>query len=152
MRNRFTARLVPAALATLATAVFAAGCGSSNSTGPTGSSLAGTWNLTKVNGSSLPAVVQAFPPDTVSITQGTVILTSTTWNFHATIQLSLAGLHSDTTQADSGTYTVSGSTLSMKSAGDTNVTTATVNGTTVTVSNVSLGAGSPTLSLVFQKQ
>lgn len=150
MRNRFTTRIVPAVVATLAIAVFAAGCSSSNSTGPNGS-LVGTWNLTTVNGSSLPAIIQALSPDTVSITQGSVVLTSSTWNFSATIQLSIAGLHTDTTQADSGTYTVNGSTLSMTATGDTSVTTATVNGNTVTVSSVGLGSGTP-LTLVFQKQ
>lgn len=149
MRTRFSARLVPAALATITAVVLATACGSSTSTGP--ASLAGTWNLTTVNGSSLPAVIQTFPPDTAWLTNGTVVLTDSTWDFSATVGFSLAGVHTDTTEADSGSYTMSGNTLSMRSVGDTSVTTATVNGSTITVAAVGFASGTP-LTMVFTKQ
>ena len=152
MRNRFSARLVPAALAIITAAVLATACGSSTSTGPTGSSLAGTWNLSTVNGNNLPAIFLIATPDTGWITQGSVVLTSSTWNFTATADVSAGGIHTTQSQADSGTYTVSGNTLSMTSAGDTSVTTATVNGSTITVSGVDFGTGTGAITLVFQKQ
>ncbi|HKI94854.1 MAG TPA: lipocalin family protein [Gemmatimonadales bacterium] len=151
MRNRLSTRLIPTALATLAVAVFAAGCGSSNSTGPNGS-LAGTWTLTTVNGNTLPALFMAAAPDTAWITQGTVVLTSTTWNFNATAEFSAAGVHTTVPQVDSGTYTVSGSALSLVATGDSSVTSGTVNGNTITVNGVGLGSGTGALTLVFQKQ
>lgn len=154
--QRASTRLLSWAAVTLAASAVAFGCGSST-TGPNGtpttSSIAGTYNLSTVNGNTLPALLYASAGDSAFMTQGSVVLTSGTYAFSGSERLVVQGVSTTEAQDDSGTYTLSGSTLSLKATGDTSTTTATVSGSTLTVSSVDLGSnGQGSYTLVFTKQ
>ncbi len=116
-------RFVPV-LAGLATALLLAGCGSSDSTGPT-TDLAGSYTLQAltISGQSVPVPTFA---------TGTLVLTATTYNVN--VAVTIPG--QETTYADQGTYTVSGSTWTQTSTvtqGQVTTGTYSQSGNTLTV-------------------
>jgi hypothetical protein len=121
------------------------GCGSDSSTAPTQLSLAGTWNLTTVNGSPLPYVVQVADPK-VEIT-GDKLVISATGTFYQETALRFTDGASVTPGigTDDGEYTLNGSTASFKWWSDDGVGSATVSATTITIAAYGQ-------SWVYQKQ
>jgi hypothetical protein len=123
--------------------VLLAGCNSDDTTGPTQSSIAGTWNLTTVNGSGLPFTIQSTPKIEV---MGDQLVVSASGSFTETRQLRVTNGATVTTQtsSDAGTYSLNG----------TNATFVFNSGITGagTVSNGTLTVALPGFSFVFQKQ
>ncbi len=122
----------------------------SSATSP--SSLAGTYALTSIDGGAMPYEYPPAQGDTTWIRQGSVVLTTSTWSFQVSIDISLAGQHTSATEADSGTYVVSGNTLTMTSSSGGTPTPATASGNTITVTADGLASGGGALTLVFTKQ
>ena len=98
-------------------AVLAAGCSSNDSTSPN-TAGAGTYTLTTVNGQALPFSLTSTTLNQVVIQSATITLTpgNPSSTYTATISGSING--SPTTQliSDTGTYTVTGATLSFSSS------------------------------------
>src|SRR6185436_17936516 len=61
----------------LASLLFAIACGSDSTTGPTAVSLAGTWNLQSINGSSLPFVIAQTGANKAELVSDVVTVVST---------------------------------------------------------------------------
>jgi Lipocalin-like domain len=135
-------RRMLAIVCTAATVLFA-GCDSDDSTGPTQSSVAGTWNLTTVNGSPLPFTIQVTPKIEVLSDQ---LVVSANGTFTESTQTRTTNGTAVTlaTVPDGGTYSLSG----------TAVTFIFNDGTTGagTVSATSLIVAFPGVSLSYQKQ
>lgn len=100
-----------------ALAVLAVSCSSNDSTSPN-TAGAGTYTLTTVNGQALPFSLTSTTLNQVVIQSATITLTpgNPSSSYTATISGSING--SPTTQliSDTGTYTVSGATLSFSSS------------------------------------
>jgi len=130
------------AIVCTATAVFLAGCGSDDSTGPT-QSVAGTWNLTTVNGSPLPFTIQATPKIEVLSDQ---LVVSANGTFTESTQTRTTNGTSVSLQTlpDGGTYTLNG-TAATFIFNDGTTGAGTVTGTGLIVAF-------PGVSLSYQKQ
>ena len=139
---RLAAALVPAAL-------IAACGGGDKATGP-GDGVVGTYALQSVNGQSLPMQLGTTDDGrAVAITTGSVDLRSDKSYVTAlTFRFTGRGQSSSQSQQDTGTYTASGSSVTLRST-DGTTTTATVAGGRLT-SSVPLDGGG-TLTFVFQK-
>ena len=113
-------------------AVTLAGCGSDTSLGPTHASISGTWNLTTIDGLSLPYVAQAANPKIEVLSDQ--LLVDADGTFTESAQLRFTTGSTVTTQAydASGTYTVSGTKASFGWS-DGSIGSATISGTTITV-------------------
>jgi hypothetical protein len=122
-------RIAAAALVSLAVV----GCGET-STGPTNATMAGVWNLETINGSPLPVVVSGAAPTRVEVVSGVLTFTiEGTFTQVTKSRVTVSGVTTDSTDTDSGTYTVSGPTLTVKFAPDNATGTATVYGDAITV-------------------
>ena len=131
------------AIVSTAAAVLLAGCGSDNSTNPTQAQVAGTWNLTTVNGSPLPFTIQATPKIEVVSDQ---LVVSTNGTFTETTQTRTTNGTTVTNQTvpDGGTYSLNG-TAATFIFNDGSTGAGTVSGTTLIVAF-------PGVSLDYQKQ
>lgn len=114
--------------------VLLAGCGSDSSTAPTLSSLAGTWNLSTVNGSPLPFVVQASSPKIELLSDQIVVSANGTFTESTVARFTDGTTVSTTTIPDAGTYTLNG-TAAVFTFSDGSSGTATVSGNTFTVAS-----------------
>ena len=112
-------------------ALVLAACGSDASTEP--ASVVGTWSLQTVNGSPLPFVAAQSGSDKAEI-MGDTIKISAAGSFieSTTIRTTLSGVATIQTLADTGTYKVSGSTLTLSSTADGSSGTGTWSGNTIT--------------------
>jgi hypothetical protein len=132
----------------LATYAFAAlliaGCGSDGSTAPTPTSIAGTWNLTSVNGAALPFVVQAANPKLEILSEQLVLNTNGTFTQTAQVRITEGTAVTNQAIADAGTWTLSGTAATFV-WNDGSTGTATVSGNKFTV-------GEDGFSFVFTKQ
>lgn len=125
-------------IALLALSAVAA-CGSDNSTNPI--SFAGTWNLTTVNGSPLPVTVQASNPK-IEVLSDQITATAAgtfteTFNNRFT---STTGEVTTQPGTDSGTWTVSGTTVTLHFSSDGTTFTATISGNTFTAAQAGFSA------------
>jgi len=131
------------AIVCTAAAVFLAGCGSDDSTSPTQASVAGTWNLTTVNGASLPFTIQATPKIEVLSDQ---LVVSANGTFTESTQTRTTNGTSVTLQTvpDGGTYSLNGTAATfIFNDGTTGAGTVTATGLIVAF---------PGVSLSYQKQ
>ena len=112
--------------------VLLAGCGSDSSTGPTQASLAGTWNLSTINGSPLPFVIQASSPKIELLSDQIVVSANATFSQSTVARVTDGSTVSTTTIADNGTYTLNG-TAAVFTFSDGSTGTGTVSGNTFTV-------------------
>ena len=128
-------------------------CGGDKATGP--QSVAGSYTLQTVNGISTPAAVGQSDTQRLDVTAGTIILTADN-KWSGTIGLRLIDLASGQVQDedsaipfDGGTYTLSGSSVTLNDPTEDLVFTGTVASGTMTLS-VDLGFGSLT-TLVYTR-
>lgn len=135
-----------AALVLLALASSAVACNSDNATNPTAESLAGTWNLSTLNGNPLPFLLQASNPKVEFLNDQFVVSSNgtftDTYNFRFT---DAAGVVTTDGGSDAGTWTLNGTAVVFRYDVDASTSTATVNGNTFTIA-----AGG--FSQVFTKQ
>jgi hypothetical protein len=132
-------------LIALALALTVVACGSDDSTAPSNSSIAGTWSLQTINGSPLPFTL-APAPTKIEILSATAIINSNgTWTSSSQTRTTLGTqAPTTTTETDNGTYTISGSTIALRSS-DGTVESGTISGNTFT--QVESG-----FTFVFKKQ
>jgi hypothetical protein len=131
------------AIVCTAAAVFLAGCGSDDSTNPTQAAVAGTWNLTTVNGASLPFIIQATPKIEVLSDQ---LVVSANGTFTESTQTRTTNGTAVTleTVPDGGTYSLNGTAATfIFNDGTTGAGTLTTTGLIVAF---------PGVSLSYQKQ
>jgi hypothetical protein len=126
--RRLYALLVPALLAS------AVACGSDSSTGPSAESVSGTYNLSTVNTSPLPFILQASNPKVELLSDQIVVSTAGTFTDNFNFRFTdLAGQVTTEAGADPGTWTLNGSTISFRYTSDGGVSTGTVNGNNITI-------------------
>ena len=132
----------------IATYAFAAltlaACGSDSSTAPTSASMAGTWNLSTVNGASLPFVVQSTNPKIEILSEQLQVNANGTFTQTAQVRYTQGTTVSTQAIADAGTYTLSGTAATFV-WNDGSSGTGTVSGAKFTV-------GEDGSSFVFTKQ
>ena len=128
-------------------------CGGDRATGP--QSVAGSYTLQTVNGTSTPAAVDQSSTQRLDVTAGTIVLTADN-KWSGSIGLRIIDLTSGQVQDENsavpfagGTYTLSGSSLTLNDPTEGLVFTGTVANGTMTVS-VDLGFSSP-LTLVYTR-
>ena len=120
-------RLIPLILA------IAVACGSDSPTQPTNASIAGTWNLTSVNGTGLPFVINQSGTDKVELVSDVVTATATgTYTEMFSFRETLNGVVTTTTEPDNGTYTINGTAITLHSSTNGSITGA-LNGNTFTL-------------------
>lgn len=127
----------------LAALAFTAACGDSSTSV---SSISGTYNLQTVNGSSLPYVFQAANPKIEIISEQLVLSSNSTFSLTDQERTTPTG-GSPTTQAftETGTWTLSGSTITVVFASDASRSSGTVSGNTISIAETGF-------NLVFLKQ
>ena len=126
-----------------AATVLLSACGSDSTTAPTPTSIAGTWNLSTVNGAALPFVLQASPKIEILSDQIVILANGT---FTQSTQARLTNGTTITTQTipDGGTYSLNGTAATFTFT-DGGSETATVSGNSMTIAETGL-------SLVYNKQ
>jgi len=131
------------AIVCTAATVLLAGCDSNDTTGPSQNPVAGTWNLTTVNGTPLPFTIQATPKIEVTSDQ-LVVLANGTFTESTQTRTTNGTTVTMQTIPDGGTYSLNG----------TNATFIFNDGTTGagTVSGNTLTVAIPGISLLYQKQ
>jgi hypothetical protein len=147
--NISSARFARAAVAAAAVALLAA-CGS-DSTGPSNANVVGTYNLTTVNGATLPYTV----PNTTGteiVEQATATLSpDSTYSVHANGTVNGS---SSSIAADVGHYTVSGSQVTFTStiiSSAQYTASATSSTLTATIPGAFVGSSDISFTLVFTK-
>lgn len=117
---------------TVVLAFVLAACGSDSSTGPSG--VVGTWSLQTVNGSALPFVVGQSGENKSELLADTIKLASAGGFIESSsFRTTLNGVVTLQTVADTGTYTLSGSTLTLSSTTSAGASgSGTVSGNTIT--------------------
>jgi Lipocalin-like domain len=120
------------AIALLAMSSAVAGCGG-DSTAPTPASLAGTWNLSTINGSALPFTLQAANPKIEYLNEQIIASANGTFTQTANARFTNAGVVSTQPITDSGTWVLSGTAISFQFASDGSTGTGTLSGNTFTV-------------------
>lgn len=132
-------------LLSLALALTIVGCGGDDSTTePTNSSIAGTWALQTINGAPLPFTLATVPAKIELVSATAVINANGTWTSSSQTRTTINGQATTTTENDNGTYTISGSTIALRSS-DGTVESGTISGSTFT--QVESG-----FTFVFKKQ
>jgi hypothetical protein len=125
-------------LLALALLIASASCSSDKSTNPTTASLAGTWNLSTVNGNPLPFIVQTQDPK-IEILNDQFIISADgtfteTWNARFT---EASGAVTPVPFTDSGTWSQNGTAVTFHFTSDGANGTGTLNGTSFTLGDVS---------------
>jgi len=108
-------RSIPRTMFVAALAVLAASCSSDHSTSP--GAVAGTYTLTTVNGQGLPFHLASATLGQVVIQSATITLTpgSPSSAYQATVSGTVNGSPTTTLISDTGTYTLSGASLTFSS-------------------------------------
>jgi hypothetical protein len=118
---------------------------SNDSTGPTQTSVAGTWNLQSVNGTALPFVLAQTGTNKVEITADVLTVTSSgSFTEITTVRTTQNGSATTQTSPDAGSYVLNGNNVTFQFQSDGSVGSGTVAGSTLTVSNTGL-------SLIYKK-
>jgi hypothetical protein len=116
------------------TLVALAACGDSP-TEPTAASLAGTWTLQTVNGAAVPATVAGSGANRTDVSKGSVVLTAAgSYTQSVDLVTYTSGQPTTNTLGDAGTFSVSGSTITFTSSAGGSPQTATVNGSSMSLS------------------
>jgi len=120
--------------------VFAAlACGSDNddSTAPTQASVAGTWTLQTVNGSSLPFTLASAPAKIELLSYVVNVSANGTWTSSQQTRTTIGTQAPVTaTTTDGGTYTLSGNSVAITSSTSGSVAQAgTISGNTLTLTS-----------------
>jgi heat shock protein HslJ len=110
-----------------------AGCGSDSSTAPTQASVAGTWNLSTINGSPLPFTLQAANPKIEYLNEQLIVSASGTFTQTANARFTINGAVTTQAIADAGTYVLNGTAVTFRFNSDGSSGTGTVSGNTLTV-------------------
>lgn len=133
----------------LALPVLAACGGSdSSSTGPTLASIAGTWNLTTVNGTALPFTVSnTGGVKTEILSEAAVVSANGTFTQTEQIRTTFNGQATTTPLQTAGTFSLSGNLVTLTIAGSGSVTGTLTSNTSFTLQDPSTG-----FILVFVKQ
>jgi hypothetical protein len=127
-----TAVLLP--LVTLAFALVACG----DSTGPSDSSIAGTYSLSTVNGMPVPVTIFQIGDDKLEIATGTLTLgASNTFNLQIGLRYTEEGVVTTETDGTTGTYTRNGGSLVFTAIGG-ETSSGSVSGNSVTMSEEGL--------------
>lgn len=127
-------------LLVLASALLLSACGGDSSTTPTGASIAGTWNLTSVNGASLPFVVQAANPKVEVLSDVLTISAAGTFTQATSIRLTQGTSVTTQNATDAGTYTLNGTAASFRFTSDGSTGTATISGNTLIVADAGMSS------------
>lgn len=136
--TRFKALLLSVAcLASLA-------CGGDSAT-TVSASLAGTWNMTSANGSSLPYVLQAANPKIEILNEQIIFSSAGTFTITGNARVTNAGTVSNTPITDAGTWTLTGNTVTAHFNSDNSNSSGVLSGNTLTVVETGFSA-------VFTKQ
>src|SRR5262245_11718849 len=114
---------------------FAVACGGDSSTAPPAEQLAGTWTLQTVNGAPLPFVIAQSGTNTLEVLSDVFVIASTgTFTQTTTFRSTVNGVVTTDSIPDTGSYTQSGTTLSLHFNGDGSSGTASWSGNTLTAS------------------
>jgi hypothetical protein len=121
-------------------------CGGDSPTEPTQASIAGTWELSTVNGSPLPYTVASFGADKVEIISEAVTFTANgTFSALSNTRTTESGQVTTESDTDTGTYTLNGTAITLTFASDATTATGTISGNTIT-------AAESGFSFVFKKK
>jgi hypothetical protein len=124
-----------AAALVLALASSAIACGSDSVTNPTPESLAGTWNLSTLNGVALPFVLQQSNPKVELLSDQIVVSSDGTFTDTFSLRFTdAAGVVTNDGGFDTGTWTLNGAALVLRYDSDASVSTASVAGNSFTIS------------------
>ena len=116
----------------LCTILFGIACG--DATGPTPQSVAGTWNLQSVNGSSLPYSVPQGGLANEQIIAGILdVAANRTFTYTTTFRSNFSGQTTSFAATDSGSYAILGNAVRFVFASDSSTGTGVFNGNTVTL-------------------
>jgi hypothetical protein len=119
---------------------------SDSGTGPSESSVAGTWNLRSINGTSLPFVIVQTGPDKLELTADVLTVTSSgTFTQMTTFRLTENGQTTSQSVPDAGSYVLNGTNVTFQFQSDGSVGSGTLSGETLTVSTTGF-------SYVYRKQ
>jgi hypothetical protein len=141
-----------ARIAIAAAAVVLLGACGSDSTGPSNANVAGTYELSTVDGSSLPFTVPNTGDNTEIVQSATITLTSD--STYTAVASGTENGESTSIIADEGSYRVSGSQVTFTSSVIVGGNyTGTVSGSTLTVSIIGafVGSTNDSFSLAFTK-
>ncbi|MDB4915413.1 MAG: Lipocalin-like domain protein [Gemmatimonadetes bacterium] len=117
----------------LALLIIACG-GAEVATEPVVTSVAGTWNLTSVNGKSLPFTFQAADPREELLAKKYVITAAGTYSYSYSVRATDDdGQVTLSNGSDSGTESLSNTIVTFRSGSDGSTLTAVVSGTTMTI-------------------
>lgn len=111
---------------------FVVACGG-DSTLPTQASVAGTWNLSTINGSALPFTVQATNPKIEYLNDQLIVSANGTFTQTANFRVTNNGVVANQPLVDSGSYTLSGTAATFRFNSDGSTGTGTISGNTLTV-------------------
>lgn len=145
-----SARFARAARAAIAIALLAA-CGSDGSTGPRNANVAGAYDLTTVNGASLPYTV---PNTTGKVVVEHATITLNTDSTYTVLATGTSNGSESTIAADAGHYVVTGSQVTFTSTIITSAqytASATSTALTATIPGAFIGSSDISFSLVFTK-
>lgn len=124
--------------------LLAVACGGDSATGAS-SGIAGTYTLRTADGAPLPHVLSQSATSKQEVLSDAYVLTSGgTWSASAQIRTTINGQASISTAPATGTYTVSGASISLRNTGTNTSFSGTIDGTTLTLT----GGGSV---LVYMK-
>jgi hypothetical protein len=119
---------------TAITLVALVACGGSDSATAPANSIAGVWSLTTINGAVLPYVVDQAGADKVELTADVVTFAAAgTFTHTSTARTTVSGQATTSSIADAGTYTVSGTTVTIRSNSDGSTSTGTWAVNTLTI-------------------
>jgi hypothetical protein len=132
------------AIAIIAAVCLSACGGGDSGTGPTtGTAVAGSYSLKTVNGSPLPYTIIAQGTSKLEITADVITLTANGSSSGSVSQLSTLrntqnGQATTSTQTDAGTYTLNGSAISIKWSSDGSISTGSLSGNSMTITDQGL--------------
>lgn len=126
-------RLIVTSIAALVLSLSISGCSTDTSIAPTQVSVAGTWNLSTINGSPLPFTLQAANPKIEYLNEQLIISASGTFTQTVNARYTNNGVVSTQAFADAGTYVLNGTAATFRFNSDGSSGTGTVNGNTLTV-------------------
>ena len=119
-------------------------CGGDSATNVS-ASLAGTWNMTSANGSSLPYVLQAANPKIELLNEQVIFSSAGTLTITGNGRVTDAGTVTNQPITDSGTWTLTGTTVTVHFNSDNSNSSGVLSGNTLTVVETGFSA-------VFTKQ
>jgi hypothetical protein len=107
-------------------------CGSDSST-EASATIAGTWNLQSVNGSALPFVILQSGANKAEILSDVITISGTgSFTQTTTVRTTVNGAATTQSVADAGTYTLSGSAITLRFNSDNSTGTGSWSGNTIT--------------------